>query len=278
VTAGLEHKAVETQTHVANDLGEFSAFAATYDVDRVKDRIRFGAFEKTIANWQASGKRVPLHWAHRGEARNVIGSADPARMREVAGLGLYVEGKLDLDDSAVARETWRSMKDNRVGLSFGYMTVKSERRGGINDLLELDLYEISIAPGPINPRTRILEMKSRAVEERNLRRRCDQIALEAALAWEPIRPSVDPEPEPKSIPTDTELRRLAAGLGVRLPPRPTSDFDYEAVRRESFDQMLAMLTLSDDRQANEGVGEGRRSERTEPIPPHGSAQEKAEEK
>jgi hypothetical protein len=92
-------------------------------------------------------------------------------------------------------------------------------------------------------------MKSRAVEERNLRRRCDQIALEAALAWEPIRPSVAPEPDPKSIPTDTELRRLAAGLGVRLPPRPTSDFDYDSVRRESFDQMLSLLTLSDEQAA-----------------------------
>jgi HK97 family phage prohead protease len=177
---------------------------------------------------------VPLHWQHRGEARNVIGSADPASMREVAGLGLYVEGKLDLDDSAVARQAWRSMKDNRVGLSFGYMTVKSQRRGGINHLLELDLFEISIAPSPINPQTRILEMKSATITERELRRRCDKLALEAALGWEPITASVDPEPEPKSIPTDTELRRLAAGLGVRLPPRPTSDFDYEAVRRESF--------------------------------------------
>jgi uncharacterized protein len=160
MTAALEHKAVEAQTHVANDLGEFSALAATYDVDRVKDRIRFGAFEKTIADWQASGKRVPLHWEHRGEAKNVIGSANPASMREVAGLGLYVEGKLDLDHSEVAREAWRSMKDNRVGLSFGYMTVKSQRRDGIKDLLELDLFEISIAQHPANPHTRILEMKS----------------------------------------------------------------------------------------------------------------------
>jgi HK97 family phage prohead protease len=146
MTAGLEHKAVEAQTHVANDLGEFAAIATTYDVDRVKDRIRFGAFEKTIARWRACGRRVPLHRDHRGEARNVIGSADPARMREVAGLGLYVEGKLDLDESEVAREAWRSMKDNRVGLSFGYMTVKSQRRDGINHLLELDVFEISIVP------------------------------------------------------------------------------------------------------------------------------------
>ena len=135
MTAGLEHKAVEAQTRVANDLGEFSALAATYDVDRVKDRIRFGAFANTITCWQESGRRVPLHWDHRGEARNVIASADPAAMREIAGAGLYVKGKLDLDDSEVARQAWRSMKDNRVGLSFGYMTVKSQRRAEFNELL-----------------------------------------------------------------------------------------------------------------------------------------------
>jgi HK97 family phage prohead protease len=217
-------------------------------VDRVKDRISFGAFAKTIARWRASGRRVPLHWDHRGGAHNVIGSIDPA-MRELACAGLYVKGKLDLDDSEVARHAWRSMKDKRVGLSFGYMTVKSQRRDGINDLLELDLYEISIVPHPANPETRILEMKSTVVAERDLRRRCDEIALEAALGWEPITASVDPEPEPKSVPTDTELRRLAAGLGLRLPPRPTNECDYEAVRRESFDQMLALLTLSDEQAA-----------------------------
>ena len=208
MTAGLEHKAVEAQTHVASDRGEFAAFAATYDVDRVQDRIRFGAFASTIARWQTSGKLIPVHWEHRGEAKNVIGSADPARMREVAGLGLYVEGKLDLDDSEVAREAWRSMKDNRVGLSFGYMTVNSQRRDKINDLLELDLYEISIAPGPINPHTRILEMKSPALSEReqaDLRRRSDKLALEAALGWQRLPEPAIAEPETKSVPTSAEL-------------------------------------------------------------------------
>ena len=41
MTAELEHKAVEATTRVDSDLGEFAAIAATYDVDRVKDRIRF---------------------------------------------------------------------------------------------------------------------------------------------------------------------------------------------------------------------------------------------
>ena len=65
----LERKAVEAETRVAQDRGEFSAFAATYDVDRVQDRIVHGAFENTIARWQASGKRLPVHWAGRTWAR-----------------------------------------------------------------------------------------------------------------------------------------------------------------------------------------------------------------
>jgi uncharacterized protein len=283
MTAGLEHKAVEAQTRVANDLGEFSALAATYDVDRVKDRIRFGAFANTITRWQESGRRVPLHWDHRGEARNVIGSIDPARMREIAGLGLYVEGKLDLDDSEVAREAWRSMKDNRVGLSFGYMTVKSRKRGEVTDLLELDLFEISIVPSPANPQTRILEMKSAAVAHReqcDLRRRSDEVALEHALGWQPppkltpesaesvstaaqqrrhwdrlrlelLTGDLDPEAieaarEDPAVPTDAELRERAKALGLPVPP-PRRHPDYTALRARARREMLTLFEQADGR-------------------------------
>jgi HK97 family phage prohead protease len=242
----LEHKAVEATTRVDSDLGEFAAIAATYDVDRVKDRIRPGAFEKTIARWRSSGQRIPLHWAHRGEAKNVIGSVDPATMREIAGAGLYVEGKLDLDDSEVAREAWRSMKDNRVGLSFGYMTVKSQRRDGINDLLELDLFEISIAPGPINPQTRILEMKSApaaAQESRGLRRRCDELAMEVALGCplDEFRERHAATPARRRVPTDAELRTKARELGITVP------LSYsDRVRAEAKSEMVACLRGTDE--------------------------------
>jgi HK97 family phage prohead protease len=252
LTAGLEHKAVEATTRVDSDLGEFAAIAATYDVDRVKDRIRFGAFEKTITRWQECGRRVPLHWDHRGEARNVIGSINPAAMQEIAGAGLYVKGKLDLDDSEVARQAWRSMKDNRVGLSFGYLTVKSRKRGGINDLLELDLFEISIVPSPANPQTRVLEMKSAAITERELRRRSDEIALEAALGWEPLPTPTPAVPVVKAVPTDAELRHKAAELGLPLPPsRRIREFD--AIKAEARDHMLAGLRferLTDEQAGN----------------------------
>lgn len=135
------------------------------------------------------------------------------------------------------------MKDNRVGFSFGYMTVKSRRREGVNDLLELDLYEISLTPAPINPQTRILEMKSAAIAEReqaDLRRRCDELALEAALGWEPIPEPAPAEPAAKSVPTNAELRDQAAELGIDLPTY------LDTVRAEAKSQMVACLRGADE--------------------------------
>jgi uncharacterized protein len=307
----MQHLVVKAAVPQVTDRGEFTAIAAAYTIDRVKDRIVPGAFEKTIARWQASGKRIPLHWDHRGDAANVIGSIDPAATREL-DQGLYVEGKLDLQDSEVAREAWRSMKNDAVSLSFGYVTLKTRKRGGVNDLLELDLFEVSIVPHPANPDTRVLSMKAAVAERRipsdaelrqqaralgieppltrrQLRHRSDEIALEAALGWEPP-PKVTPEPaesvptaaqqrrrwdrlrlelltddldleaieaarQDPAVPTEAELRRKSAELGFPLPPRrrPVSGPDFAAVRNEAREHMLACLRfelLTDEQAGN----------------------------
>ena len=136
--------------------------AAAWTVDRDREQIRRGAFAKTIQRWKASGKQVPVHWAHKGEAENVIGSIDPAAMVERRD-GLYVQGTLDLEESAVAKEAWRSMKAHRVALSFGFVvTDQFKRSDGIRELREIDLFEISVVPDPANQDTRFLSLKSPA--------------------------------------------------------------------------------------------------------------------
>jgi uncharacterized protein len=158
--SAMEHKTVEASARVTSDLGEFSAIAAAYTVDRQGDQIVRGAFEKTIARWQMLRRKVPLHWDHRGGTENVIGAADPASMREIDE-GLYVRGKLDLQESTLARDAWRAMKTGSVALSFGYMAPRSRmRRDGVRELTEIDLFEISLTPAPANADTRIIEMKS----------------------------------------------------------------------------------------------------------------------
>jgi HK97 family phage prohead protease len=242
----MEHLTVKAVA-TATDLGEFTAIAATYDIDRVKDQIAPGAFERTIGQWQASGKKIPFHWNHSGAAKDIIGAIDPAAMREIPDEGLYVEGKLDLQDSEVAREAWRSMKNNAVSLSFGYLATKTrKRRDGIQDLLDIDLFEITVAPGPANPKTRFLSLKAVAdhgvptdadlrqqakalgleppLTLGQLRRRSDEIALERALGWEPP-PKVTPEPA-ESVPTAAQQRRQWDRLRLELL---TDDLDLEAI-------------------------------------------------
>jgi HK97 family phage prohead protease len=221
-------------------LGQFSALAAAWSPDRDGDQIVRGAFAASIERWQASGKRVPLHWAHKGDAEYIIGYVDPASMRETRE-GLFVRGKLDLEHSEVAREVWQLVKQNVVGLSFGYLTTDPVKRAdGIQELRELDLFEISLTPAPANPDTRILSFKStepaepelepapaftpeqqrihdeeyermytllcgtgpadpiereEARQARELRRKCDELRLEAALGFDPeLLALVDKEP------------------------------------------------------------------------------------
>lgn len=232
----LEVKAAATTT----DKGQFSAIAAAYTLDRVGDEIVPGAFQKTIAAWQTSGKRITLHWDHRGDPEDIIGTVDPSSMRETKD-GLYVEGQLDLKGSSQAREAWRSMKADALSLSFGYLATKTKQRGKVKQLLEIDLYEISIVPAPANADTRVLSLKSALDEETSsqdqavedghdeepervksapqdpLRKRSEELAL--ALASEGLPPGryQEPQPEPEPVPLDErELRRRSDAVRLRI--------------------------------------------------------------
>jgi HK97 family phage prohead protease len=159
----MEHTVKAATVTATTELGEFTAIAAAYTLDRDGDRIVHGAFAKTIEKWRGSGKRIPLHWNHSGAASDIIGSIDPGTLREEQGVGLKAGGRLDLNDSDTAKEAWRAMKSGSMSLSFGYLVPQGKSRkaaDGATELLELDLFEISIVPAPANPDTRILSMKS----------------------------------------------------------------------------------------------------------------------
>jgi HK97 family phage prohead protease len=141
-----------------------------------------GAFADTIAAWQHTGRTVPLHWSHSPEPDDIIGSVDPRSMRETDE-GLVVKGELDLDNSERARQAWRAMKTGSMALSFGYLTQRERQAAdGANELLTLDLFEISLTPGPSNPATRVLDMKSvqpQVPSDYELRLRAEQLGIKA---------------------------------------------------------------------------------------------------
>jgi phage head maturation protease len=59
------------------------------------------------------------------------------------------------------------MKANAVALSFGFLVTKSsERTDGVRE--GIDLFEISVVPGPANPDTRFLELKSASLSDEEI--------------------------------------------------------------------------------------------------------------
>ena len=103
------------------------------------------------------GRLVTLHDNH--DPAVIVGEVDPDSMVETRD-GLKVSGKVDLDTER-GSEIWRSLRANRIGFSFGYLATKErERDDGGREVLELDAYEISTTPSPMNNRTRILSTKS----------------------------------------------------------------------------------------------------------------------
>lgn len=218
------HKTLEVKA-TATELGEFTAIAAAYTVDRGNERIIPGAFAKTITDWQTSGKQIPLHWDHSGDAKDIIGTVNPASMQETDA-GLMVAGKLDLDGSEVAKEAWRSMKSGAMALSFGYMvTDGGEADDGVYELKAVDLFEISVTPSPMNADTRFLSLKSMSqaqietihAEVKTLQKRLAEIERELT----------EPSPDVTPPPAD----EVEGARDEELPQEPTPEAsDPEAVQ------------------------------------------------
>jgi HK97 family phage prohead protease len=211
----MDHLTVKAAT-TATDQGSFRAVAAAWTIDRDNDQIVPGAFSKTIARWRASGKLLPLHYNHDAAADHIIGYVRPDTMAETDE-GLIVEGQLDLDESDLARAAWRSMKRGVMSLSFGYLATDTFKRSdGIQELREIDLFEVSIVPAPANADTRILSLKGAADDNYD--------AIRAQARDEVYRLlTMDPEPtdEPESTPPDGEtLRKEFDALGIDTKSRP----------------------------------------------------------
>jgi HK97 family phage prohead protease len=150
----LQAKAATTPT---TDRGELRALVATWDRDREGDRIVRGAFGNSIDEWVEVGRAVPLHWNHRSD--EIIGEVDPSSMTELSD-GLEVEGRIDLDDGR-GRMAWKGLKANRLAFSFGFLATKTrEADDGTRELVQIDIFEVSIKPSQANNRTRLLSTKS----------------------------------------------------------------------------------------------------------------------
>ena len=120
----------------------FAGYAAVFGhPDSGGDVIRPGAFAASLE----AVRDVPLLWQHKAGA--VIGrvehlSEDRRGLRVIAAVGdaraskLLGSGKVD-------------------GLSFGYRVREAKGAGGLRELIELDLVEVSLVANPMQPKARV---------------------------------------------------------------------------------------------------------------------------
>ena len=120
----------------------FAGYAAVFDrPDKGGDIIRKGAFAAALRR----SIEVPLLWQHK--AGSVIGriehlSEDERGLRVIANVG---------DQRASNLITTKRVN----GLSFGYRVREAKSAGGMRELVELDLVEVSLVANPMQPKARV---------------------------------------------------------------------------------------------------------------------------
>lgn len=142
-----------------SDTGEFEGYGSVFGVkDSYSDIVVPGAFQKSLGSWSEKGRLPALLWQHNmSEPIGVY-----TEMREDA-TGLYVKGRLLIDDDPLAKRAHAHMKAGSLsGLSIGYILNDWEydRDKGGWLLKEIDLWEVSLVTFPANDEARISEVKS----------------------------------------------------------------------------------------------------------------------
>jgi HK97 family phage prohead protease len=155
--AGLEHK--YSQTARAEEAGftvsdgqVISGYASLFGRrDQGGDIVQKGAYAGSLKRLSEGGRRVKMLWQH--DPTQPIGIWDV--VREDAK-GLWVKGRL-LPEVEKGREAAALLAAGAIdGLSIGYRTVKAERDGkGQRLLQELELWEVSLVTFPMLPEARV---------------------------------------------------------------------------------------------------------------------------
>lgn len=143
--------------------GQFTAYASVFgNKDSYGDIVIQGAFSKTLDEWRASGKNIPLLFGHNmSDPDYNIGTVVEAKEDDI---GLWVKCELDLE-SPKAAQVYRLLKGRRIDqMSFAYDVVKyvvdDENRA--LELHELKLHEVSVVTVGANQETEILGVKQTA--------------------------------------------------------------------------------------------------------------------
>ncbi|WP_127958080.1 HK97 family phage prohead protease [Serratia microhaemolytica] len=142
-----------------SDSGEFEGYGSVFGVkDSYGDIVVPGAFVKSLDNWKSKGAQPAMLWQHKTD--EPIGVYTDMREDDV---GLYVKGRLLIDDDPLAKRAYAHMKAGSLtGLSIGYVLNDWEydRAKDAFILKEIDLWEVSPVTFPANDEARVSDVKS----------------------------------------------------------------------------------------------------------------------
>ena len=123
----------------------FAGYAALFDIaDAGRDTIRRGAFARTLAGRTTP---LPLYWQHRPD--QPIGVIE--RIAE-DHRGLRVVARIDRPDSRAAQLLAAGQVN---GLSFGFRTRAARQSPEGRELIEIDLFEVSLVTHPLQHGARV---------------------------------------------------------------------------------------------------------------------------
>ncbi|MBT0957066.1 HK97 family phage prohead protease [Alphaproteobacteria bacterium KMM 3653] len=149
---GLERKFSAPGQLEVRDGTEVSGYASLFGApDQGGDVVQAGAYAASLAALAKGGRQVKMLWQH--DPAQPIGVWD--EVREDAR-GLYVKGRL-LTDVAKGREAAALIGAGAIdGLSIGYRTRRAAKSAhGGRDLIELDLWEVSLVTFPMLAEARV---------------------------------------------------------------------------------------------------------------------------
>jgi HK97 family phage prohead protease len=123
------------------------------NVDLGKDRVKTGAFVKSLERWTSAGDPIPAIWSHMWDnpfahigaviESKELPAGDPLLPEEISELGgLWV--KYLVDEEPFADKVLDLLSKRRVReASFAYDVVEEKRNSdGTTDLIELEIIEV----------------------------------------------------------------------------------------------------------------------------------------
>jgi HK97 family phage prohead protease len=156
----LKHRDFAFDIKAVEKDGFFAGYGSVFGVlDSYREIVAAGAFTDSLAQRQAKGRKLPILWQHRtGEPMGVYEKVQEDKT------GLYVEGRLLIDDVARAKEAHALMKAGAVtGLSIGYYVTDDSwnEKERVRTLKAVDLQEVSVVTFPANDEARVEVVKTK---------------------------------------------------------------------------------------------------------------------